>query len=674
MLNKSTFPAAASGLAAFSLLLLAAPSALLTAPPALAQGGDVLPPTVVIGRQIEEKMSAELAEYGHHLVVIQGEDILKQGYTDLTEAIAKMVPGLVFQTQSRADYGIFTINGTSNVLWLMDGVRLNNRLFGSWLARLDTIGIHLIDRIEVLMGGEGLFYGTESSSGVVNIITKKPTEEFSGEVGAAVGTKGYYNGWATVSGGAGRHRFLASASYDTWDGYYQFRPRVYQLMNNYEPVKRSYDRLNVTMKYETELYLAGRNAFSVNVTRNSGHFDMGNPANHRAVNDRAEYVGTVKWDHDVSPNYSYFIKAYYHSWWSDYDTERIDRTMSMDKAIWGYQDWGINILNSIRFDSGHELLVGYDYQNYWGKDDVMMIQSMHEQVHAVYAQFRPRFPFWEEWRLALGARYNWADAAKSFIWNVSSRMPLMGGDRLFLRANVGTSFILPNAQQLFIKRVTSTSQSYGNPNLKPQRSFSAVVGIGSSSERFDLDVGVFYERMTDRIITANNTYQNAPDTSQTRGFSVTAAARPVDGLTLSAYFVSQRFKLVDTSGRTIDKIERMPMEYLKLGLQYDGDLGGQKFGIGVYNTWMGRVYGNVSRLTQDPWQNYGNYWLTDVNLYYKPVESVRITLSLANIFNKEYTGYGLGYAADPQDPKGYMLYENPLSSPFTATLGVTYSF
>ncbi|MDR1081442.1 MAG: TonB-dependent receptor [Deltaproteobacteria bacterium] len=656
-----------------AILTITAFAAILLVPlPAPAQTGDVLSPTVVVGRRIEEKLSAELGEYGHQVTVVQGEDIIKQGYTDLNEALAKMVPGLIVLNKGRGDYNSFFLNGNRNVLWLMDGVRLNNRLYGG--AYVDTIGIHMVERVEVLTGGEGLFYGTESANGVVNIITKKPTQNLSGEVGAAIGTKGYYDTHAMISGGSGRHRFLAAAAYDTWNGYMAYDKRPYELYNNPDPRRRTYDRLNVTLKYETEFYLEGHNNLSVSLIRNQGGFDYAAPDRIQSTNNRVEHVGILKWDHDVTSNYSYYVKAYYHSWWTKYDRWLATYVMQNDKDLWGFQDWGINFLNSIRSDSGHELLLGYDYQNYWARDEVWKIDPMHEQVHAVFFQFRPHFSFWEDWKLALGARYNHSDAGSSFIWNVSSKVPILDGGRLSLRANVGTSFILPTAEQLFLNE----PPDQGNPNLKPQRSFSATVGLVSQTEMFDFDIGVFYERITDRIMQDNDwVFQNAAGKTVIKGGTVSAVVRPLEGLSLSASFTAQGATLVNPDGVKVKRMANQPRDYLKLGLQYDGDIGnGQKFGIGIYSTRMGHIYSNQAarRGPDDPWVDYGNYWLVDANLYYKPVESVRITLSLANIFDKKYAPSGITSRNDPQDPKGFIYYNNPNGTPFAATLGVTYSY
>ena len=51
----------------------------------------------------------------------------------------------------------------SDVLWLVDGIRINNRLYGG-TTPLDTLPASMVERIEVLNGGQALFYGTRAPS------------------------------------------------------------------------------------------------------------------------------------------------------------------------------------------------------------------------------------------------------------------------------------------------------------------------------------------------------------------------------------------------------------------------------------------------------------------------------------------------------------------------------
>ena len=89
------------------------------------------------------------------------------------------VPGLYVAPKNGAfDYINCSLQGSrcEDILWLVDGVRTANRLYNT-TTPLDTIPASMIERVEVLYGGQGIFYGTQSVAGVVNVVTKS----FSGD-------------------------------------------------------------------------------------------------------------------------------------------------------------------------------------------------------------------------------------------------------------------------------------------------------------------------------------------------------------------------------------------------------------------------------------------------------------------------------------------------------------
>ena len=69
---------------------------------------------------------------------------------------------------------------------------------GSPLAQL--AGFYDIERIEVLRGPQGTLYGRNSIGGALNIIYKRPTEEFNGEVRLAGGNYGSHRVDALIRG------------------------------------------------------------------------------------------------------------------------------------------------------------------------------------------------------------------------------------------------------------------------------------------------------------------------------------------------------------------------------------------------------------------------------------------------------------------------------------------
>jgi Outer membrane cobalamin receptor protein len=112
---------------------------------------------VVQGSALEETLPSELADYGAELEIIDSEQLEKSGTSDVGQALQGNVPGLFLSPKTgRGDYVDISIQGsrTEDVLWLVDGVRINNRLFGG-TTPLDSISTPMIERIEVLEGRTG---------------------------------------------------------------------------------------------------------------------------------------------------------------------------------------------------------------------------------------------------------------------------------------------------------------------------------------------------------------------------------------------------------------------------------------------------------------------------------------------------------------------------------------
>ena len=144
-------------------------------------------PVVVTASGFEEDVRFAPAS----ISVIKADEIARRGYTDLRQVL-DMVEGVdTFGATGRFDTPAVSIRGMDDgyTLILVDGVAQSGpgiaggmmRSFNQ-LANTSLPTPSQIERIEVVRGPMSTLYGSDAMGGVINIITKKVTDEFHGSV------------------------------------------------------------------------------------------------------------------------------------------------------------------------------------------------------------------------------------------------------------------------------------------------------------------------------------------------------------------------------------------------------------------------------------------------------------------------------------------------------------
>ena len=72
----------------------------------------------------------------------------------------------------------------------------------------------LIDQVEILLGPQGTLYGRNAIGGLINTISKRPTQDLSGEVRVIAGNYGYTKVEGTISGPLAPHLSFRLSGYD----------------------------------------------------------------------------------------------------------------------------------------------------------------------------------------------------------------------------------------------------------------------------------------------------------------------------------------------------------------------------------------------------------------------------------------------------------------------------
>ncbi|WP_027967858.1 TonB-dependent receptor domain-containing protein [Halomonas halocynthiae] len=148
----------------------------------LAKDTTELEPLVITASGFEQVISDAPAS----ISVITGEELNKQSYSSIVDAMDN-IPG-VYVTGGGQSKDI-SIRGLddSYTLYLIDGRPINdgrtvNTNGSDGGKQIGLPPISMIERIEVIRGPMSSLYGSQAMGGVVNVITKKVTEQWMGSV------------------------------------------------------------------------------------------------------------------------------------------------------------------------------------------------------------------------------------------------------------------------------------------------------------------------------------------------------------------------------------------------------------------------------------------------------------------------------------------------------------
>jgi len=662
-----------AGAAAAAMLGASAPA--LAQGQANAQGGGVTQvEQVVITGRLEEELPTQLAKQGVRVDVVTAATIKNGQYVDIIQSLQSTVPGLYIAPKNGPfDYARISLQGsrTQDVLWLEDGVRINNRLYGGGTTPLDTLPASMVERIEIVEGPQALFYGTQSVAGAVNIITRDFSSHLDGAVTAGGDTNSSYHLDSYARGAVGPGRLVVYGSADQSKGFRPFPLEDFQPSATQRD--RAYSMFGMGGKYQMDL--SDQVRLTVSEQHNFGKLDYAQPESVAiAFNNRNEDILTGKLDVTASESLQFFVKGYYH-WWrsnfTEFDNDPSTGTLVTidDHDPWGYVDRGVNAMGRFLPMRGVNLYLGYDFQNYYGSDAVLVIDKHSESTHAVFGEIATTPELIHGLSLAAGVRYNAPSVGQSAtVGVVTAKWDIT--DALYLKAMAGTAFRLPTAEELF---ANDPNDERGNPNLKPETSKNANVSLGGHVPGlpalhwevigFFRDVKNLIDYDTFDPATNQDVFGNVPGVVRVRGGQVAFDGALTDEISGSASYTYSSSK--QDGGMQLSNI---PVSLAKATLDYHPTT--LPFGLTGSLNYVGDVYNNPAGLGP---VNFGDYVVFNASarLFLDEARRQRIDIGLNNVFDKRYaTAMGAGFS----DATGDAYLVPSLGQPRTFTVRYTFGF
>jgi outer membrane cobalamin receptor len=624
---------------------------------------------IVTARSLEVTTPLELSRYGYDVEFVSNEQVKRQGFVDVTQALEMLVPGAYLTTQAGAfSYVNLSLQGsrTADVLWTVDGVRINNRLYNG-TSPADTLPASMIERIEVLKGGQGLLYGTQASAGVINVVTKAFSDKPDGAVMLGGDSRDGLHANGYFRGALGDHQFVAWASKDKTDGY--------SLYDAYQPGASTRDRA-----YDVESYGA-KYGFSfteeLRLTLQGVHteaaLDYPSPTQ-TDQNDRNEDIVSGRLDYTPSEQVQLFLKGYLHDW----DSRFISDVTDPSAEYWGFKDFGLSAAAQIDLQRGLAYLVGLDYQKYRGRDEVLLIEGLTEKAQAVFAQVRTTDDLSKRARFTAGLRFNDTGGSKATVWSASGLYNLT--DSLFVEGSLGTSFLLPDAYQLF---AIDPFDTRGNPDLKPEKSLNFNLALGGRLEALSRPLAwqiTGWKRRVKNLITDDDTnpppgfdtvFINSDAKVKMSGLELLLRTSFTDALAVDASYMYSR----ERNAGSDTQLANRPRNSGKLGLTWEQP--GASFGASLALKYGGSTYASFQSASNTPTTEvYGDDLIANLGVQWYPdamSRHHRVSLRVENLFDTGYVTRIRSTRLAGSPPPTRLVYRN-LGAPRTGYLNYTYQF
>lgn len=462
----------------FSSLLIAGFNPLLQAQPTSGSDSLTLPDTVVTATRTEVAKNRLAAA----ATVYTRKDIERLQVKTLPELLRGSTGVDITQQGGYGQLSSVFMRGANSdhVLVLIDGIKFGSVTAGT--SPFEFIPIDQVERVEIIRGPQSSLYGSEAIGGVIQIFTRKGTQEKKPGVTLDAGGGSYdtYRAAGTVSGNWGNSWYSLGASSIGSEGFNARQPTPPPFGFS-QPDRDGYQNtaLNARIGHRFDNN-AEVEAFFM---RAEGHTEY--DANFGG--DKIEFINQVvgiSGNMNIVDNWRSTLRLGQ----SRDDGSNFFPDNSFDSRF-NSTRWNASWLNDVILSDTDKLTMGADYRldevdssvpyNETSRYDVGVFTELHSQLwqdHFVNASLRwdNNEAFGDYVTGNVGWRYNWD-------YGIS------------LLANFGNAFKAPSFNDLYYP-------NYGNANLKPEESTSFEAGIAGNHEWGQWEVRAYHTNI-DNLIT-----------------------------------------------------------------------------------------------------------------------------------------------------------------------------
>lgn len=543
------------------------------------------------------------------VTVIDRAEIERKQYNSV-EDLLKTLPGVSMKNSGGAGKATsLSLRGTNAnaILVLVDGQKIGSATTGQ--AAFQFLPIDQIERVEVVRGPRSSLYGSEAIGGVIQIYTRKGTENgvkpfasftygshesYDANAGVNIKTD---NSWATLSV-AGTH----TQGIDSTD-------------TQTERDHDGYKNYSVSLKAGHQI--TDKLAVNMNVLHVDGTTEYDNSY---AVNPEQEIQQNVYGlgaTYDVNDLWSTQVKL------GRAEDKEDSRSNKKSQSVYNTTRDTVSWLNTLKFNKNNTLLLGYDYLNDEVKGSgVKEYVEKERDNHGYFAQYLGNY---NQVELQAALR---VDDNEQFGTHTTGNATLgYHFDQAMVYASYGTAFKAPTFNDLY-------SPYGGVLDLEPEESKNYEIGLKGQLKTLDWELNGFYNEIDDLIVWRPdapgswNWYASQIDKARIRGAELSL------GQTLENWKWNVNYTYQDPENRSEGAAKGKQINYrAKQLFNASADYTMDKWTIG------GSVHAEDKRYIDTDGLNTASlpsFATADTRVTYQATPEFSIQAKLANMFDKQY--------------------------------------
>jgi outer membrane receptor for ferrienterochelin and colicins len=490
----------------------------------------------------------QIADAPATMSVVTGTELRRRPVQDLAEALENE-PGIVINGVGMTRRGI-SIRGMSNehLLTLVDGRRINDAAANMAHVDFDLgwVPSIAIDRIEVVRGPLSALYGSEALAGVVNVITRRPTDRFEMSALSLIGMRDGKGGDTAQLSALAGGPITDTLGVVAWGGF-QRRDRTQSPTDPLQSELEAREALSGSViawwePVEGQRIEIGQAAIDDDRTRDTVTTG-GRPIYYEyqdhitRAQTHGSYTGSWNWGEVQARVYRSVLERTNERNQDQAPTQPTKATDTVADAR-----VTLNVL------ANNRLTFGAEHRHETLRDATVNATGEASVNHdALFVQ--------DEWdirdgvSLTVGSRF---DHHPNYGWQTSPRAYLIVEpiEGLRLRGGVGEAFKAPSLKQLSLGYITVAAGGRfiitGNPELEPETNTAYELGASYYGREWNLNVTLFQNDLDGLVQTLcvefcgirgreRRTYVNV-DEARIRGVEVTGQVTPVRTVSLSASY------------------------------------------------------------------------------------------------------------------------------------------